>query len=382
MNINRASTYAFSTEAFLGYSLALILLTGSRYANGVGLGEIGLALYIVITLGTHFFSGRRRQNGLHVGVIGTSLAYLFLVLLPVTSISIVADVPGASLRDFAAYAISFLLIYSVSVGNGDVNVVNKVFVTSLLLIITYKYLFGGFDAWYGGRFSAGAANPNQLALFIVCGILVSTFCFRSWLAKVASIGGLLIYGMLSQSDAFHLYLVFVFLALIGVWLFRKEKLAWAVLLLLLATTTLLLYEGSEIFHWFASEWSGADDGDSRLPLYVHGVQAWLSSPFTTLFGNGAGSYSGPDGPFGGWESHDTPIDMLSIGGVIGFYVLFRLPFRTILRAYSLRRLVLFSCGAGVIVFSLFHFVARHPIFWFSLFSLSKVLETPRQIEGH
>ena len=42
----------------------------------------------------------------------------------------------------------------------------------------------------------------------------------------------------------------------------------------------------------SAQWVTADQGGARFSLYSHGLDAWMYSPFTILFGNGAGLFFG------------------------------------------------------------------------------------------
>lgn len=368
----------FSSEAFVGVCLAMILLTGSRFMNGIGPGEIGLAIYILTALVVWWANKFKIPNSDSFRLVKALLTYAFVFLLPVTIICIISDVQGTTFRDYVAYLLSFFFLFALSVRYARLEVVSRYFVYALILIVTYKYMFGGADSWYSDRFTAGAKNPNQLALYIVCAFLLVVLYFPNRIFKCCVIFILLFYGIKSLSDALHAYLAFVISALILTSLFPRKYFLPGMLLMLLLLSTIMFFEWHKILDWAGVEWVSADEGDARVTLYIHGLQAWLSTPFSFLFGNGAGSFSGLSGPFGGSEAHDTPIDTLTIGGVIGLYLLFRHPVRFAVDAYQSKRALVFACGTGLLIFSLFHYVARHPIFWFAIFALAQSLDTSKQ----
>jgi hypothetical protein len=109
-----------------------------------------------------------------------------------------------------------------------------------------------------------------------------------------------------------------------------------------------------------------------MTLYANGFEAWTHSWWTLLAGNGAGVFSGEFGPFEGMEAHNTPIDTLTIGGVVGFVGLYWVAGRATLRAYANSQPLLFACTAGLLALSCFHFVGRHPIFWFTILVLDSL----------
>ena len=58
---------------------------------------------------------------------------------------------------------------------------------------------------------------------------------------------------------------------------------------------------------------GDTNGENRLVIWSNAVQAWQHSP---IFGLGPGSYSGTQ-VFGGFEAHNTYLQILTQGGIVG-----------------------------------------------------------------
>jgi len=104
----------------------------------------------------------------------------------------------------------------------------------------------------------------------------------------------------------------------------------------------------------------------RIALLKNSIEAWKLSP---IFGLGPGAHSGLEGPFGGKESHNSFMDLLTntgIVGVIAFLVLMAWV------AYGTFRLGDIYGFLGLIVLTIFatgHLMIRHPIFWFLVISL-------------
>ena len=64
--------------------------------------------------------------------------------------------------------------------------------------------------------------------------------------------------------------------------------------------------------------------------------------FTIIFGNGAGSFSGFYGPFQVREAHNGPIDILAMGGLLGFIILFIYPIRLLYKSFLMNERLFFS----------------------------------------
>jgi O-antigen ligase len=73
-----------------------------------------------------------------------------------------------------------------------------------------------------------------------------------------------------------------------------------------------------------------------------------------------------EGPFLGYEVHNTFLDWATATGVLGVMAYVALLAWAVARAWRGGRpeLVLMMCALAV--FSFFHFVLRHPSFWFPL----------------
>ncbi|BAZ94547.1 uncharacterized protein FOKN1_2170 [Thiohalobacter thiocyanaticus] len=100
----------------------------------------------------------------------------------------------------------------------------------------------------------------------------------------------------------------------------------------------------------------------RFDLWVHGVLAGLDSP---LFGLGPGNHSGFVAPHTGSEAHNSFIDWFTISGIIGlvaFVSIIVLSLKIIVK----HNLFLFGALVSIVIFSSFHYMLRHPFFWFTL----------------
>lgn len=369
----------FWFELISGAAVSLTLLTSYRSDSGIGIGEIGLGFSTSAGLlrAVGFKRFQYSDDGWRMSAL--PLGYLFLALLPLTLIGMMAETPGTSMRDWIAYVLSFGFILSLRLGRADVALVGKTFLVTLAVILLYQYLNGGFLAWYSIRFTGGAKNPNQLALYCACAGMISIVAFQRVILQLISVAYFCLFGLLARSDAYHATLVAVMAFFIIKYILPRRYALQLGLPIGIGAMTLILVYGGELDQFFGTEWRGADEGGARLVLYLNGLKAWLDSPLSFFLGNGAGNFSGLFGPFGKSEAHNTPIDLLTIGGLVGVLIFYWYPVRFALQAYSSRRAVLFAFYAGLLVFSLFHFVARHPVWWFSIYVVAWTLSHERAL---
>src|SRR5207253_2507849 len=93
-----------------------------------------------------------------------------------------------------------------------------------------------------------------------------------------------------------------------------------------------------------------------------GLWAGYNAP---VIGNGVGAWSGFTGPFGGTEAHNSFIDWFSIAGGLGLLLWLQTIVRFMMR-FRLTNPAPQINFLGLLIFSFFHFVFRHPFFWFAM----------------
>lgn len=365
-------------EIFVGLCLALILQTSYRFEVGLGLGEIGLTLFIGYAVLLYILYWPKIYKSESYTLSWWLLIYLSFVLLPVTALYVIFETPGASFRDFFAYFLSFSFIFSLTIHHSNIKAIAYSVILFTLVLISLQFFFGGDQAWYSNRFTGGAKNPNQLGLYIICCMLLTVIFMKKTLIKIITITTLLFFGGMTLSDAFAAYLAITPIVLASATFVPKKYFPALVIPLLALFWIATILFSYELIPWLNQKWAQADQGGSRLTLYLNGLEAWLSSPATFLIGNGAGSFSGLTGSFQSSEAHNTPIDILAMGGLLGFFCFYFFPIKYIINTYTLNQKIVFSCAVGLIFFSLFHFIARHPIFWFTIFALSQFVSTQKK----
>lgn len=362
-----------SWEAFVAVSLVAILQTRLRFSVGFGLGEIGLAVFIGYTFLSLASPKRRLFIPVEFGYVWLYLLFVIGAMFPLTYVSDYLGIPGSSPRDLTAYFLCFLLAFTIVAGQLNIALLGLYYVTILIAVCTIQYTIGGSAAWfYGTRFTAGALNPNQLALYLMCGFVMLPILRIPVAWKWGCAGALLLFTIPTLSDALNVSVFAVMVLWTAMWLVPRNYFSPFVLFCALPVFVLIaaLFSETDILHRIAGIWLSSDEGNGRGRLFSNGFAAFFSSPAVWPFGFGAGSFSGMLGPFGAMEAHNTFIDFLTIGGVAGTLLLYYVPIRTAWIAYSGGQRLLAAVILSLIVFSLFHFVARHPIFWVSLVAAS------------
>lgn len=359
---------------FIGLLLAISTQTNYRLTENLGLGEFGLGLFI----GYAFLVCCVRANALqfhqrHKAIL-VLMGYMIFVLLPVTLVHDIEGYSGSSFRDWLAYMLAILAIVAMVVTEVNTTLAARAAVIFCLLIFSIQYVFGGEQSWYYAvRFTGGAKNPNQLALAVICCVLLTFASGFGKTVKLLLVAIAIFFGVLSVSDAFFVFLVCTLSASVVLHLLPQQYRAVLLIPALIVPTSFLVLILDDIKRKVSYLWYLADEGDTRLTLFSNGIDAWLSGFLSFFLGNGAGSFSGFNNAFEGVEAHNTPIDLLAIGGLLGLVVIYYLPVKNAVMSYRLNEKMVFAGSAGLIVYSLFHYIIRHPIYWFTLFVVAEYL---------
>lgn len=361
-------------EIFIGLCLALILQTRYRFFEDIiGLGEIGLAFFIGYTALLYIVKRPKIDMINRYALAWWFFIYLFVAFLPITAIYVIFQNPGTGFRDFTAYFLCATFVFSLAVRHNNIIKITYSFLFFTLALLTFQFFRSSEEAWYSIRFTGGAKNPNQLGLYIICCLLLTVMFLKNKFIEIPIIAAILFFGIATYSDAFAASLATLMTTLLLATLIpRKYFLAFLIPVVIMVLIVIHLFY-FELTLWLDQRWVESDQGGSRLTLIFYGLQAWLDSPLTFLIGNGAGSFSGLTGPFQSSEAHNTPIDILAMGGVLGLFFFYYFPINYTVKAYILNQKTVFACAVGLIIYSLFHFVPRHPVFWFTIFALSEFI---------
>ena len=110
-----------------------------------------------------------------------------------------------------------------------------------------------------------------------------------------------------------------------------------------------------------------DQGATRLKLwaeaYSKGLKSWMLG-----FGPGAHltSKSYKRAPPDKFEAHNTPMELFTQGGLIATLAYLAIALSTCFSVIQARLPALSAFACSLLVFSMFHYVIRHPIFWFGI----------------
>jgi O-antigen ligase len=236
------------------------------------------------------------------------------------------------------------------------------------------------DIWYYNRLRGWSANPNQLAF--LCLILVflalhlaKTTPDRGWRLLALAMAAVPFHvGLLTHSDAFVFALMIggaVTLTQLYVATLRRSAptlgsiFAWLGPLLLLvpliATAPALKSSGAE---WALSVFEEQGQGDDRLHLWSQAMQQGIDS---AMMGLGPGPHVVTEDLAGERsEAHNTVLDLFTQGGAILLLAFLWLLATIMLEAQRRQQIMLTGLLLSVLLFSMFHLIFRHPIFWFAV----------------
>ncbi|WP_217312854.1 O-antigen ligase family protein [Richelia sinica] len=304
-------------------------------------------------------------------------------------------------RDYFAFGFSFIL--SICLANSDflysqtqkmIDYVISFSMLALFSLFLFPYSVPFLITWYDGiRFLGWSKNPNQLALLLSIIPFFSLYLFKtshqilSKLKFIILIILCFILGTATQSDA----LIFAwmigltisiflesYLFLSKKFLFKKyikseiKGLIQAMIAVLFAIIILILadFGYQQIYSTFANIYDEGDQGSARTILWKNGMIAISYSP---LFGLGPGAHSGEAGPFLDFEAHNTFIDWGSSSGILGIIAYISLLGWIAWQAWKKQSFIMFAAVICLMIFSSFHYVLRHPIFWFYLLSINSLI---------
>jgi hypothetical protein len=365
----------FYFKALFAFAVTFILQSSMRFLPGVGLGEILLLLVIASSIYASILSPERLPK-LNDAVFPYSINfYVFTILFLITALNFYLQTIGTSFRDFIAYALSGLMLFALALHKEKTMDIAKLVVHFSVLLIALQYFFGdqtNFDIKENDplsfqRFKAGANNPNQLALYLVCLITISLLVVENKYLKFFYYILFTYFGLLTFSDALLAFLAVSITSYFFLLVIPKRHIYVGITGYLFLLISLLSLFFDQSFNFLSEQFNERDQGNARFILYWNGLLAWIDNPISIIFGNGAGNYSGLYGPYGLFEAHSGPIDTLAMGGLVGLLILFFYPIRFIYQAFIMQEKLLFSLLLGLSFFCLFHFLIRHPIYWFTLF---------------
>jgi hypothetical protein len=405
-------------------TLGLVLSTTSqlRWPVGapVGPGEICLAVWVVLML--------FREVGRLGPVLTPPLSRLLIFWLAFAVAQCVGTMAGfvvgdrhdsgLFMHDVMAYPL-LAAISCLSVASSRLYRVAWLVATLSAAWLALQVAFGwglvdlgDFDAWEWERFRGLSDNSNQLALFCAVVGLLSLHLAdtaRRLGERVAAVTCMLvaiIVGRLTLSDAFLLVLVAagpIFVALkLRRWLMSLERKmtlrsasAWILVLALPLVTAYVVPLGASAATEFEDLIKGMTKGGGgrdteetarlRVEIWSRAMRRGIEAGMLGL-GPGphleippaivAGRRDSKDDPkhvehfeFGfvpNFEAHNTLLDLFIQGGLIAILSLGWLVGTALVVTHRAELDALATLLCGLAIFSIFHLIVRHPIFWFAI----------------
>ena len=358
----------FAVETFLGIGLGLGYLTSLRFIGKVGLSEIMILISIIILLiknyKVFFIYKRNLENYIKIYILFVLILQLPLVTLTTFLVTDYASDPKYIISFIMGGVLAFLLSNASQFNEFNFSKLTLFFFytfvgTNLITFIFFPSLMEV------ARYTGGAENPNQLAVYATSLSLLLIIYQR----KLAIIGlpAIVWIVILTKSDNFLLtvYLTIIFYLVFVLFFHSKHKFSLRVIFFLIISTLV----SSVLINVYSDEllelWLVADTGNLRATLMRNGLEVVSESP---IVGWGAGSFSGYR-PFGNYEAHTTPIDLAMQVGIIFPILFYGMMIVAMFKKIMDKEYLVAAFIVGFIVSGLFHYTARHFTFWveFSIF---------------
>lgn len=249
--------------------------------------------------------------------------------------------------------------------------------------------FPGTEPWYYDRLQGWSENPNQLGLIAAFITILSVYIaeksktFSELLAASVCLAVAVIVGVLTKSDSYTVGLLTsgtVYVALQArIWLRQARfeltlpgattMLVVLSLPIIIAATVPFAPAIRDYIDQKSEEvYSDSSQGEIRLNLWIDAIGAAKDSGYVG-FGPGphitvkAGKPKPPPDKF---EAHNTLLDLFAQGGFVGLAAFFWICFATFLATCRAGLTASAALITFMVTFAMFHFVVRHPVFWFAI----------------
>jgi O-Antigen ligase len=408
-------------------ALGIVLSAASKLRPGgapVGPGEVCLVIWIFLAFGREAF----RRDPKFTPPLSRVLIFWLIFAMALSIGTLVGFAmqddhdTSTLLHDVFAYpllaGISLLSVAGMDAGPRLHRVTwCLVIVGSVLLAFqvgqAWDIIDVGIDPWFWNRFRGLSENPNQLAFLCAMLGLLSLHLADVATSTPARIGAIattvlpIYVGRLTKSDTFAIVLVAagpIFIAFkLRTWLLSKRPRltvrsasAWIALLVLPLVLVTVLSIGSSLMveaREFAGEMAKGDKRDTENTASIR-FENWRNAINRGLESAMLGLGPGPHLPIPdairterqdpksqpkyigdsntqvngtmNFEAHNTPLDIFTQGGLIAVLGLVWLVAAAFLLTCRRRLDGLTTMLCGLIIFSTFHLLVRHPIFWFAI----------------
>lgn len=305
----------------------------------------------------------------NAGAVQTALAYTLMAIL---SFLVVI------LADSRLFRIAWLVV---GIGGAAVT---------MLVAAGYGLVpVPGFHFWVYHRFMGWSMNPNQFSLLCTVLVLLSLYLAetetrpRMKLLAIACIAPAFLAGIITLSDSFILAVLLAGPLFIGTkflsWVLlaeRRPSLATTAACLLFFSIPALIAAAAPfapriLDHARQMAIKTMDQNDqaaNRFLLWSEATEIGLNSgmlglgPGPHLVGHRQWKLTPPEKG----EAHNTFFELLTQGGMFAALCFLWITASAFLAAYRTRLVALASLVFSLFIFSNFHHIIRHPLFWFSI----------------
>jgi O-antigen ligase len=378
--------------AFFGMFIALSSMTSLRGEAAVGAIDAGLIFFAGLSI-ISALVGRKPANSRASRLIANPVFCFVSIGLAAIILSTLLNWSAYGLyfidpvKAIMPYIATFFCANAMAITIGSPNallLLRGFLITSLAVGVVYigGFLIGFGPFFYGPRFSGLSLNPNQTAIFALCGTIIAlALIVKSPPSKLkpvyfSALAVNMVLGVITKSDAFMICSVPILfcVAYLIAFKFTRSFLGTALLgafgsLLVITAVAIVTPDifRSAVALVNGSLSTGNQDSDRQL-LWQNGIAAWQYRP---IFGNGAGAWSGLS-PFQAMEAHNSFIDWLSMAGLVGTAPLAYCTL-SLLRLNFRQHIVSIMGCIALLAFFMFHFVFRLPPVWLAWMALLAVV---------
>lgn len=364
--------------------LALTMATQLRLENyPVGLGE-GLLVAWAWLSWVHII----RCNNIRMIVDLRPFSLFFVALLAMLLLSLLyqiarsGDLIDSALRDLVAYTFMAVLVLTFSLLGPSRDYLKKslkilviglsLSLAVLLIISKFTPVLGPIRLDTGWRFLGLARNPNQIGMAMVpipflCLLFVREATTGLGRFGYASILALALWvGISTATDA--LWLAWLVGALLLALVVLTTKVAGRVHPALTVANVfgicilgVLIMMATPLGSWVFERLASGDGGGHRMDVWSQAFAGILESP---IFGRGPGAQNLVANVGASREAHNSYLDIGLAAGLIGLGAAICLTASLLLRPSLVAHPLLWSAFMAMQCFVMFHYMFRHPLFWF------------------
>jgi hypothetical protein len=244
------------------------------------------------------------------------------------------------------------------------------------------------EPWFFDRLTGWSSDANQLGLVAALLTVISIHLADTATARVKKIVAAacsvlaLSVGVLTKSDSFTVGILAagtVFVAIkSSLWLatfergltFRAALVSLALLglpVLAVGAVPLVPAVAERVEAKSEAIYNEDSQGDLRFHLWAEALEKGVDA---AMLGLGPGPHltkkSWKRSPPAKFESHNTPLELFVQGGLLALLAIAWLYASLLLATTRARLPALAALSCAFVAFSMFHFIIRHPIFWFGV----------------